>query len=515
MSILQVGSTINNYKIVKVLGKSQLGNTFFGQHILFDQTTGKPIIKEYTIKTINLDRAQEIGFDSETLVQEARVLKQMSENPLCDDYISCYYDYFIHNVPAVGEIPAINYLIIVTDYIKGKSLQQIILEQIDTKQPFDTNKLLQMIFEISQAVDYIHTHGVAHQNIKPSNIIYDLRDMRLKLVDFSLSCSKHLNVKCKGKPGAMYYMPPELLETPLDPSQQNFSFRMMHDIWSIGVIFFQMANLGRNYMNFIGNDPEQIKLDIITQSVNVSNFSYVPINSVILSILNKDYSKRPTAGQIVILIRLARPLCIVNGKPYDRQESEALIISLGLDTDPNTDDYILCNTLTSYLNNCKIKNNNYQKNQLLALAKILGINSPKDIESSMLCTMIQKGLETQRELYSKHITQEIQRAIKYMSWLKVRSAGDTSGKLKDILKTLTERYIFVYSEAKRLSLLNLKQLEAYRQFVSLKSEVYKQTSSIGVSKVYAIMANYIIDAILDTNPDATVGELPLSQFKLS
>ncbi len=515
MSILQVGSTINNYKIVKILGKSQLGSTFLGQHILFDQITGKSISKEYTIKTLNLGKVQEIGLDPDILTQEAKVLKQMSENPLCDKYISCYYDYFVHTVPATEKVPGGSYLIIVIDYIKGISLQEIILKQINKKQTFDTNRLLQMMFEIAQAVDYIHTHGIAHQNLKPSNIIYDLQNERLKLVDFSFSCSQYLNQHCKGKPGAVYYMPPELVETPLDPSQQDFGFRAMHDIWSMGVIFYQMANLGQNYMNFLSNDPEQISKDIVTQSVNASKFPYVPINSVISTILNKNYTKRPTAGQVVILLRLARPLCVVNNKAYDRQESEALITSLGLDVNPDTDDFTLCKTLTDYLNNCKIKKNEYQKTKLLALAKILGINASEATESSLLCDQIQKGIETQQEMYSKHITQEVLQAVIYISWLQVRVAGSTTDELNDMLKTLTERYAYVYTQAKQLDLLDLKKFEAYRQYVTLKSEVYKQTASISYAEVYATIANNIIAVILDNNPDAEVGGLPLSQFRLS
>src|SRR5690606_29812547 len=142
-------------------------------------------------------------------------------------------------------------------------------------------------------------------------------------------------------------------------------------------------------------------------------YPYVPINSIIASILNKDYSLRPTAGQVVIMLRMARPLCIVNDQPYDRRMAEALIVSLGIDVDPDTDDYTLCKTLTDYLNICKIKNNDYQKDHLIKLADILGINITKNVDSNALCNIIQRGIQGQQNEYSNYVTQEILRTLEY------------------------------------------------------------------------------------------------------
>ncbi len=534
MSILQVNSVVNNYKIIKILGKGPLGTTYLGQRQTFDPMTGQPIIKSYTIKTLDLSKISELGLDPSTIEMEAKVLKQMSGNPVCNKYITCYYDYFIHTVANT------QYLIIVTDYITGESLQQILLDRSSAKVPkaygsktaspgnFDMNKLLQMMFEIAQDVDYIHEHGIVHQNIKPSNIIHDPVLNRLRLTDFAFSCSQNLNIKCKGKAGTAYYMPPELLQLSTDPSQQDFALRAAHDIWSIGVIFFQLANPGKDFMPFTNNDPSLIAKEIQISNVKNSQYPYPPINNFIKAILNKDPVNRPTAGQVVILIRLARPLCIVNGKPYDRQMSEALITSLGINIDPQTDDYSLCKVLTDYLSICKIKDNNYQKESLLQLAKMLGIEITENVdsgnathfprripseslESAVLCDAIQRGLQKHQDDYSEYVTEEILRALEYMSWLQVRAKG--AGELSAILKQLQQRYNYVYSKAKKLDLVNLKMLESRRQDVTLKSLVYKQNVSIAFAAVYTQFAQNIAAVILDNNPEAEVGGIPLKTFQ--
>jgi serine/threonine protein kinase len=401
---------------------------------------------------------------------------------------------------------------VVTDYIQGPSLQQILLDQLE-KGNFEMPKLIQMMAEIAQAVDYIHTHGIVHQNIKPSNIVYDPTTNRLRLIDFAFSCSQHLNAQCKGKAGTVYYMPPELVELQTDPSEQDFALRAAHDVWSMGVVFYQMANLGQDFMNFTNNDPVLITKEIQINDVKPSNYPYSPINSVIDTMLKKNSAERPTAGQVVILISLARPLCIVNDQPYDRRMAEALVTSLGLDINPDTDDHTLCSTLTDHLNICKIRNSNYQKEHLVELAKILGINVSKAVESAELCNTIQKGLQTQQDQYSEYVTLELLRALEYMAFIQARAASEVTGELKDILEQLQKRYSFVYNEAKKLDIINLKLLEARRMDVTRKSLVYAQNVSITYARVYGLLAEKIVQVILSVNPNAEVGDVPLATFQ--
>jgi len=510
MSILKKGSVINNYNIVQELDKNPLGNSYLAQKSIFNPNTGKSIIKEYTIKSINLNKIGNLGLNPNVIEEQVKLLTNLSENPICSLYISCYYDYFTHSLTdANGEIN--NYIFIVTDYINGISLQQLILQ--NSKTGFEMNDLIQKMFEIAEAVDYLHTHGIAHQNIKPSNIILDSVTNRLRIVDLAFSCSMNINSECKGKAGTAYYMPPELLQLPVDPSSQDFYFRTSHDIWSMGVVFYQMANLGQDFMNFESNDPDIIAKDIQIQNVNPSNNSYIPINSVIDAILVKDYLIRPTSGQVVIILRLARPLCIVNGVQYDREEAEAIITSLGFNINPDTNDYTICKLLTDSLGVCKLNNNDYQKKHLLKLAKMIGLTVDENIESVVLCDTIQKGLQMKNESYSRYITNEIMRALSYMSWILVRSEMYPSDELSIIGNQIQERYNNVFIEAQKLDLINLKILESQRQEATLKSLVYATNASVSYAKVYSTMANLLIDAILTIDKDFQVGGIPLEQFK--
>lgn len=497
MSIFKPGTIINNYKIDKQIGKNKLGAIYKGSSQLFDKVSGEAIFKQLTIKTINLGILAGLGLDPKTIQDEINYLEKVSGNPICNQYIACYYNSFIQVDPETQN----QYLVVVTDYIEGLTLQEILSKQGHSN--FELSRLLQMMAEIAQAVDYIHGYGIAHQNIKPQNIILDVKNNRLRLVDFAFSCSQYLNNKCKGKAGTAYYMPPELLDYPADPSGRPFSFRATHDVWSMGVVFYQLANPGQDYMNFTSKDPSFIAKDIQIQQVKPSKYPYVPVNSVISAVLNKNYNERPTAGQVEILIRLARPLCIVNDQPYDRDMAKGIITTLGLDVPADIDDYTLCKVLTDHLNICKISNNKYDKKQLLKLAQMLGLDVSKNIESKTLCVMIQNLLQNQQHEYSKHVTTELVRALEYISSLAPRQ-------LTDIVKNLSERYNYVRNEAIKLNLVNTKLLEHYRQEFIQKSLVYEQNASITFARIYKDLADKISQLILTVDPTFQVGGVPLA-----
>lgn len=486
MTSIKKGVTLNNYTLVEKLGGNQLGETFLGEQRIYEQGGNRSITKQYTIKTINLNLLEQLGLDPLTLEKEVDLLKKISETGFCSKYMPCYYDSFVHRTIMQDE--TISFLVIVSDYVVGVSLREIILEQTP-KGNFDTSKLIQAMIEICQAVEYIHTQGIAHQNIKPSNIIFNSATRRFILIDFSFSCSVNLNSQCKGKTGTIYYSPPELLAT-TDPSQLPFSYRTAHDVWSMGVVFYQMANLGHDYINFTSNDPKQQSKEIQLGPINPSKYPFTPINNIINKILDKDPSKRPTAGEVLIMLNDARPLCTVNDKSYNRQVTKAIVESLGINVPREINDFELCNILSDHLQTCKIGNNEYQKAQLIELAKILGIDIKPDSASSEMCKLIQSGMQFDRDDYKKHVTEDLIHSVELMTKLVYEDN-------QEVLDKLTEHYISVYNVAKELELIDTKLLRNYQNEISRKSLVYTTNIDERIGEMYATIAKAIADIISD------------------
>jgi serine/threonine protein kinase len=466
---MNIGMIINNYKLVKLLGTNTIGSLFIGEKQILQ---GNSIItKLFTIRVIDLGKVS----DQQLIIQEVDTLIRLSINPVSNRYMICYYESFIYN----------NNLVVVSDYLSGPTLQELVIN----KQLLDLSQLLQIMNQIAESVEYIHSNNIAHQNLKPSNIVFDNSIKRYKLIDFGYSCSINLNKQCKGKVGTVYYMSPELLQSNIDPSDGDFTLRLSNDMWSVGVIYYQLANPHGSYINFTGNDPVSIQRDIQFYPINLSNYPYVPINSIIATLLNKNYTQRPTANQLCILIKLARPLCIVNNKPFDRDMAQAILSTFNIPIDPNITDYSLCTLLNDQLNICQINNNGYDKDNLIRLAKVLGIEV-NNMSGSKICSTLQIALKNEQLKYSIHITEAIIVAIEYLIIISTRYAGDPQPELRTIKTKLELKYTELYNDAKKLGLINNDLLMSVKNDMLLKASMYNKIST-AYSKIYSDIAQQI------------------------
>ena len=79
-------------------------------------------------------------------------------------------------------------------------------------------------------MDFAHSKGIIHRDIKPHNIIVDPSKKELRIIDWGLSEFYFPNQEYNVKVASRYFKGPELL---LEDTNYDYSL----DVWSIGCIF--------------------------------------------------------------------------------------------------------------------------------------------------------------------------------------------------------------------------------------------------------------------------------------
>lgn len=89
------------------------------------------------------------------------------------------------------------------------------------------------MFEILKALDFCHSKGIMHRDVKPHNIMIDHASRKLRLIDWGLAEFYHPGQEYNVRVASRYFKGPELL---IDLQVYDYSL----DIWSLGCMFAGM-----------------------------------------------------------------------------------------------------------------------------------------------------------------------------------------------------------------------------------------------------------------------------------
>ena len=89
------------------------------------------------------------------------------------------------------------------------------------------------IYEILKGLDYCHSMGIIHRDVKPHNIMIDHKKRRLRIIDWGLAEFYHPAQNYNVRVASRYFKGPELL---VNYNYYDYSL----DIWSLGCMFAGM-----------------------------------------------------------------------------------------------------------------------------------------------------------------------------------------------------------------------------------------------------------------------------------
>ncbi len=201
---------IDSYRIVKEIGRGGMATVF-----AVENDAGQI----YALKLLhqgpqNNDKKWSVRFE-----REFRLLSKLRHPNLI-----AVHDYGQH-----GDYPYF-----VMDYIEGTDLWSFYQKQLRNHTTEGRIRLLlPLIAQIISALDYIHTHRVVHQDLKPANILLDAGFERVFLADFGLARELRHDISMvthAGFLGTLGYAPPEIVE------RGRLDGRA--DLYSLGVILY-------------------------------------------------------------------------------------------------------------------------------------------------------------------------------------------------------------------------------------------------------------------------------------
>ncbi|MCC6409224.1 MAG: SUMF1/EgtB/PvdO family nonheme iron enzyme [Planctomycetes bacterium] len=227
------GRKLGDFRILRELGRGAMGIVYLAlQESLQRLVALKVLPMHLTISEHRIDR-----FRREALA--AAKLRHPS----------------IVQVHAVGEDRGMHYFAM--EYVRGKSLAQELeglrarrrnegvvdpTDRLGTRADGYITQVCEITAQIARALDYAHSNGIIHRDVKPQNILIDERGEPF-LVDFGLA--KDVELESLSRTGDLagtpHYMSPEQAQS------RRLEVDHRTDVFSLGVVLYEMLALRRPF----------------------------------------------------------------------------------------------------------------------------------------------------------------------------------------------------------------------------------------------------------------------------
>ncbi|MDW8298611.1 MAG: serine/threonine-protein kinase [Anaerolineae bacterium] len=256
---------LGDYRVLNLVGTGGMARVYRCRH----KTTGQIV----AIKVLD------ISADVNILPLFEREIRAMSQ--LRHPYIVPLQDYYLS--------PQLAYLVM--PYFESTVADRLRMRL------YSPREAAQALTHLAHALDYAHSLGYIHCDLKPSNLMLDSQE-RLYLSDFGLAKSIGKRSNDQVAFGTPPYMAPELADgAPAD---------IRTDVYALGVLLCEMLSGHRPFEAERATDYFYLHRRALPPAPSQLNKVPPALDDVVLSALSKSPSERPqSAGELARLFQAA------------------------------------------------------------------------------------------------------------------------------------------------------------------------------------------------------------------
>lgn len=220
-----------NYEIIKKLGRGKYSEVFLG----IDLVKGEKVV----IKVLKPVKRKKIK-------REISILKNLVDGP---------------NIVALLDV-------VREPQLKTPGLIFENINNIDfrTLYPTFTDYDIRFyMYELLKALDYSHSMGIMHRDVKPHNVMIDHEQKKLRLIDWGLAEYYHPGTEYNVRVASRYFKGPELL---VDYRLYDYSL----DLWSFGCMLASMVFMKEPFFHGKSNTDQLVQIVRVLGSNNLNKY---------------------------------------------------------------------------------------------------------------------------------------------------------------------------------------------------------------------------------------------------
>ena len=254
---------MDNYMKFEMIGKGSNGTKVYLVKNLLNN-------KEYAMKKVSNSISS----------SEVQILKSLRPHP----HILQHIESFSYKS---------NKFCLVTEFFKNGDLSSYISHHHSLNIPINEKLILKWIYQLTQAISFLHLNGIIHNDIKPANIfLTDNYDVILG--DFGIAIDVKKETPNLTTPlGTPLYLPPERCEG----KECNFN----SDMWMLGCVIYELVTLTPPFSG--NNFPEIMRNILFKDYPKINNKIYSEkLLKIIDLLLNKISEERPSPNDLIEIL---------------------------------------------------------------------------------------------------------------------------------------------------------------------------------------------------------------------